>query len=361
MAFEQIVGQERAKVQAEAWLASGRLPHAVLLCGPRGTGKRQMALELAKAVNCRGEGPAPCGSCSSCRKVEALNHPDVHSLMPLPPQRNKKAAGDLRQSLLEYLRDKRELPRGSVNIARENIRVLQRDMTYAPAESVWKVGLVFEAESMHPAGANSLLKILEEPPGHAIFILVSSAPERLLPTVLSRCQRLVFKRLGEDQVRRWLQQEGLEGDRLELALQLGGGRVQRALQMVGDELDEVRRQAEEFLQAGLAGKDGVYWALVEEWGSSGARQQVEIFLEILCTYMRDLFLLNQGRDQAAVHRDRGPVLGELAGSLSVEQIEGLALEVERAFQSLHRNVNLRLVLTDCWRLLRRCGAALQRR
>ena len=111
----------------------------------------------------------------------------------------------------------------------------------APTESPRKVGLILAAERMHPAGANSLLKILEEPPPRVVFLLVSAAPERLLPTVLSRCQRLALGVLGEGDLRRALMDEDVVGERLELAMRMGAGSLERAREVAAGDYDETRR------------------------------------------------------------------------------------------------------------------------
>lgn len=356
MSFSQIIGQERAEALATAWLSAGRLPHAILVCGPAGTGKRRFARELAKAILCQqGKGLA-CDQCVSCHKVEELLHPDLHVLVPLPPNRGGKSASqgleEMRNAAVDYLQQGEAPFHSSANIARDQLRSLQREMSYAPAEGQRRVGLIYEAECMHPAGANSLLKMLEEPSRNAIFILVSSAPERLLPTVLSRCQRLPLQRLSPGVLRAHFSDSGLEPERVELAVRLAGGSLQRAEQVACGELDELRGLVEAFLAAGAGGDDAGYWSLLDELGVRDERGRLERFLELCGVYLRDLFLLAHGLTERMALVDRCAALERLLGCFSLDQLEAAAIEVDRAFDYLTRNVNVHLVLADLWRCLR---------
>ena len=331
------------------------MPHTILICGPAGTGKRRFALELIKAVNCQEVGVQACDRCVSCRKIDSLLHPDVHMLLPLPPRRGKKGDArvmeDMRTAVADYVQQEGTLFHSNVNIARDHLRLLQREMAYAPVEGARKVGLIFEAECMHPAGANSLLKILEEPPPNALFILVSAAPERMLSTVLSRCQRLSLQRLSQADLKTHFQGIKLGRERLELAVRMGEGSLRRATQVARGEFDELRGQAEAFLLAGIMREDEGYWSTLDELGARSERGQLERFLEICGAYLRDLFLLAYGREEEITQVDRRDFLEQLRPCLEAEQIEEAAAEIDRAYDYLSRNVNVNLVLVDLWRRL----------
>lgn len=164
MTFDRIIGHERQKDFLRRTLANNRLAHAYLFEGPEGVGKRLTALALARAVFC--EQSNGCGECTPCRKIDHNNHPDLQIVEPDGQQ-----------------------------IKIEQIRELQKNLSFRPVESTRRVCLIDQADRMNPAAANALLKTLEEPSSETLIILLSARPEALLTTVLSRCQRLPFARL----------------------------------------------------------------------------------------------------------------------------------------------------------------------
>jgi len=358
LSYERICGQDRAKSLIAAWLRRGRVPHAVLVSGPPGVGKRLLAYELAKALNCRAGAEEACGHCAPCRRTETWSHPDLCALVPLskrekedrepPPWR--EVWTEVRPEVMDYLAQGGSFSRGRANIPKNYFLSLRQEMGYAPVEGRWKVALIFEAECMYPAGANALLKILEEPPPHACFILVSSAPQRLLSTVVSRCQRLPLRRLSWEQLAGQLAGEGVEAQRAEVAARLAEGSLQRARQVAAGELDELSRQVERFLQAGVENQDGVYWELVEEL--AGDRLRLEQFLSLSSHYLRDVFLLSCQRSGEVARADRLEFLQQLQERLPAAGVEELAVELDRGFGCLGRNVHAPLVLAELWRQLR---------
>ena len=353
LTFESVIGQERARNIAEAWLRSNRIPHAILLCGPAGTGKRRFALELARALLCQQESVLTCNACPSCRKVSSNVHPDLQFMLPMSVKKGRRSIDPeiLRTAVQEYM-DGNVLG-SQVNISIEQLRQMQRDMSYAASQGGRKIAILLDAERMHPAGANSLLKILEEPSPDSIFILVSSVPERILPTVLSRCQRLTLNPLKADVVREQLQAMNIEGQALELGVRLGGGSVERARQIAVGEWDHLRAQVESFIEAGLAHRDEVFWQVVEEL--SGDRAIQDRFLQLSAFYLRDFFLLHHERKGRETMVDRSAYLGRLSEILNGDHIERAMLEIDRAAEALSRNASFQLVVSDLWRCLRRAG------
>jgi DNA polymerase III delta' subunit len=158
--------------------------HAYLFEGPRGVGKRVVANHLALLTNCTDDMPSrPCGGCNNCRQILAGTHPDVLVLQP-------------------------RADRASQTIALDDVREVIRKTTYKRYGAKRRFVLVDPADSLMPAAANALLKTLEEPTPGTGFILICANTSAMLPTILSRCQRIRFGAVGVDRVQQWLTQQG---------------------------------------------------------------------------------------------------------------------------------------------------------
>src|SRR5881398_1065398 len=252
MPIPPLYGHEGIRNRLVGAIASGRLPQALLLEGPRGVGKQRLGLWLAQALVCerpvngRGrEKGEPCGECQPCRLVLNVSHPDVHWFVPVEPAK-KGADADKQvdlaaEALAEQLAARRERrlyepPSGLASHGIASVRLMLRRLALKPALGRHKVFLIGDAERLVPqtgaeAAANALLKALEEPPAAATFILTTAAPESLLPTLLSRVVRVRVAGLADSVVTAFAQHElGVTGQR-ELAqrVALADGRIGRLL------------------------------------------------------------------------------------------------------------------------------------
>jgi DNA polymerase-3 subunit delta' len=170
--FADVQGQERALGVLRAALGNHRLHHALLFTGPSGVGKRMTALALASALNCDQAPGVGCGTCAVCTRIHEGIHPDVITLA-------REGAAQI------------------VPIETVRSQVIAA-VGLPPHEARERVFLIDEANSLQPAAANSLLKTLEEPPARTRFVLMTVAPDQLLPTIRSRCQRVSFSALGAE-------------------------------------------------------------------------------------------------------------------------------------------------------------------
>ena len=202
LTFDSVVGQQHIVSTLEHAITEGRLSHAYLFCGPRGTGKTTMARILAKALLCRNaeaaraEGASGCmpdGTCEECELIADGNHPDVYEL----DAASRTGVDNVREEIIN-----------SVN--------------FAPVRGKYKIYIIDEVHMLTTAAFNALLKTLEEPPAHVIFVLCTTDPQKILETILSRCQRFDFHRIGNEDIERRLayvcEQEGFDYDDEALAI-----------------------------------------------------------------------------------------------------------------------------------------------
>ena len=202
LTFESVVGQQHIVSTLEHAITEGRLSHAYLFCGPRGTGKTTMARILAKALLChnaeaaRAEGASGCmpdGTCEECELIAEGNHPDVYEL----DAASRTGVDNVREEIIN-----------SVN--------------FAPVRGKYKIYIIDEVHMLTTAAFNALLKTLEEPPAHVIFVLCTTDPQKILETILSRCQRFDFHRIGNEDIEHRLayvcEQEGFDYDDEALAI-----------------------------------------------------------------------------------------------------------------------------------------------
>lgn len=216
--FREVVGQKETKCQLVESVRSGKMPHALLFTGTPGSGKLPMALALARYLLCRYplEDDA-CGSCPSCKMMDKLSHPDLHFAFPIV--KRKPGHDSVCDDFLPQWREMLErnlyvdLPQWMLKIGAGNQQPqiyvresdeIQRKLSFKSSQGGYKVMLVWLPEKMNTECANKLLKLLEEPPLKTVFLLVSEQPDSLLPTIVSRTQRINLHPLADDEIERFL-------------------------------------------------------------------------------------------------------------------------------------------------------------
>lgn len=316
MGLAAVLGQDRVVDAIRRSITADRVAHAYLFEGPAGCGRRTTALAMIQALFCSQpvDGDA-CGQCRSCRKLESGNHADLHILEPLP--------------------DKRD-------ISIEQVRELQQVLSLRPYEANRKACLIHPAERMTIGAANALLKTLEEPPGHAVMILLATQADLLLSTVRSRCQHLRFSPLDDSIVARLLERQGMETGLAATLAPLAQGSMERARDIDGEEDARQRRE----ILAMLADADPGRIASIFDTSEAvaGNREETTGLFDLLISLIRDMLLLRTTGAEGIINL---PLLNGLAAeaarfpSSAIMEALQLALETRRAVQG---NVNAKLAL-----------------
>lgn len=315
----QVIGQDRILSLLDYSLKNNSIAHAYLLVGPRHVGKGTLAINMAQALNC--DGPeVPCGECRSCQRIREGKHADVTPI--------------------------RLDSRTEIGI--DDIRGLQHLANLPPYEGKCKVFIIDEAEYLSTEAANSLLKILEEPPPRVVWLLLAAEEERLLPTIISRCQRLELKPVPSERVQEVLiNSYSVDADKAKLLTQLCHGRLGWALSALADcGIVEQRSQRIDRLVSLLTGGLEQRFAYAQELANQfsqdrkGGAQITEIWLD----WWRDLMLIKGDCREAIMNVDYMTVLEEQAGGLSLSEIKEFLANLGLLQDAIFRNVNPRLAL-----------------
>jgi DNA polymerase-3 subunit delta' len=331
MALSQLPGQPRALEILQGAVSRSQVHHAYLFGGPEGSGKELAARLFLQALNCEKQPGIGCGFCGECTRVATFNHPDLHWIMPESELVARKLLG------------KGELSAApSRQIKIDQIRKLMERLAFRALTARRKGAVLLAAETMNVPAQNALLKTLEEPPADTTIILISTAPDALLPTIRSRCLRVPFVPLPIEAVAAEVQKQAkLSPESALRATRLGQGSLQRALEWTEARLAS---RADLFTKVlGLKHDDArPALALAEELAAE--RTEAEWALGQLRLALRDALMLQQGAPpESLANGDLGPVLSQLAQAQPARLLERIRT-VDDAERHLARNASPRFAL-----------------
>lgn len=258
--FDEIVGQEHVTTTLKNAIELGRISHAYLFAGSRGVGKTTTARILAKALNCAtGPTPSPCGKCSSCQEIANSVSVDVYEID------------------------------GASNRGIDEVRSLRENVKYAPSRGTYKIYIIDEVHMLTTEAFNALLKTLEEPPPHVVFIFATTQPNKIALTILSRCQRFDFRRLGDTEILSRIEfitrSENIDIDRD--AAVLVARRADGSIRDAESTLDQLASYSSDSIKKGdilaVLGicESELFFGLVDAFMKSDARQALEIVNEVV--------------------------------------------------------------------------------
>lgn len=356
MLFKDIIGQEAVATDLRQLAASGRLPHAMLLLGPAGSGKRTLALALAQYLLCQQPGPTDaCGVCPACLKVSKLIHPDLHFVFPVTGtnQTSDQFLPQWRQAMAEnpYLGSYdwlqfigAENKQGNIN--REECVQMVRKLSLKPFEGAYKIMILWLPEYLGNEG-NRLLKLIEEPPPATFFFLLAENQELILSTILSRCQLVKVNPLSDAEVAGGLQMRFPQlGEAAWGVAFLANGDFNAALALAQQRDNNLAVLFVDWLRKCFKGygPDLLQW--VEQFAGLGRENQKHFLLYGLHFLREFLRLLLTGSPQVRLQPEELQTAQNLAKVLRAEQVEQMADLFNQCFYRVERNANPKILFMD---------------
>ncbi|HWQ26575.1 MAG TPA: DNA polymerase III subunit [Chlorobaculum sp.] len=375
MSWNSIVGHDPQLRVLKTALGTDHLAHAYLFAGPEGSGKESVAFEIAKILNCRNtttlSAEGSCGECESCRQADLFMHPNIEYLFPVeaillessdPSKKENKKVAEAKERYEALIEEKKKnqfftpAMERSMGILTEQVVMLQQKASMAPRDGGKKVFIISQAERLHPSAANKILKLLEEPPAHVLFILVSSRPESVLPTIRSRCQTITFSRPRPSELDAWVGKRAPELNETErrFIVSFSRGNLRTALELIeartglgaASAMVGIRNQAIDYLRNILTpARFHEAIASCEEVSKNLSRSEQVMFLESLLLFFQDVtrrgidhFYPELNNPDIAVSTDR------FVKAFPGRDLHRASTVIEESIRSIERNASPLLVM-----------------
>lgn len=320
------IGNERAVAAIERAVAGGSPQRAYLFAGPERVGKATLALRLAQSLNCESD-ERPCGECSRCRRIASGSHADVFTVTVEPTSEGAQHTA----------------------IGVDQMREVERTVALAPYEGRSRVVIIDPADGMTTEAQNAFLKTLEEPPPHVVFVMVSAQAEKLLPTVISRCQRIDFRLVPAEAVESALRERSTGAEEARKLARLASGRPGWAFAMAAepallDKRREAIEQARSLATLPMADRMELAERLAERFREK--RDDVFSRLDEWESWWRDVLLSQSGAAESAANADMRTELEADARACERTAVLSFVKALGEAREQLRANVSARLALEN---------------
>ena len=322
MRFSDIIGQERAKRILIRAIRTKRIPHALLFSGIPGTGKKSLAKALALFLNCYSStDEGGCGICQSCKQLLSGNSPDL--------------------ILIEPEKEKGRFSRITI----EDIREINKRTSFSPFGN-YRVIIIDKAESMTDEAANSFLKLLEEPPDRNIFILNTAEPLNLLPTIVSRCQKIQFYPIPSSHIAKWLiKNKKLDFDTATVLSKICGGSLGKAISLIEKGFLKKREEWISFLiQLHTMDRDRLFSA-AEKY--SELKDEITDVLMTWQSWLRDIMTIKDCKGkELLINRDLSHMVEKISDRYDTKSLVDSLMLLYKAEQDIYKNRNIGLVIKN---------------
>ena len=312
-----LIGHEWAVQMLTKHIEQNQVRHAYLFSGPRGIGRRTLALRFAQSLNCTDLMPdgLPCGQCRVCRQTMQMQHPDL--------------------TIIQMAEDK-------TAILVDQIRELQHILSRSPFEAKFRIGLLLNFELATESAQNALLKTLEEAPTQAVLLLTVDAVESMLPTIVSRCEVMRLRAMRLDLLSQQLEEKHhIEPDQSQYLAHISGGRTGEALRLAHNE-EGLRKRAElmeELLEAIRSDRNDRLDSADKKYHYTG-REALRDACTVWLTFWRDVMVCAAGENAPLLNPDYEQVIRQLSETLGLQTAREQATAVQTTINRLEANVNV---------------------
>ena len=321
MDFRHVVGHEDIITRFRSSIEAGKVSHAYILSGEEGSGRSSLAFCFAKTLQCEEGGTDSCDNCTSCHQMDTGNHPDVIFVSHAKP--NLISVDEIREQVVN-------------------------SMDIKPYSSRYKIFIIKDCEKMNDQAQNALLKTIEEPPEYGIIILITNNPDKLLPTIRSRCIEIATKPVREKDIKDYLTNTcGIDSERAEFAIEYAQGNLGKAISLATNE------EYQGLINSVIELETHIFEMDMEEIvsyikGAEHYKMSIEEYLDLMMMWYRDIIVLKvTGNPDKILFKDQYSVISNQAKYLSFNELEDKGKAVDNAKIRLRANARF----DDIMRLL----------
>ena len=315
--FKDVIGHENVIGHFKSSIERGKVAHAYLIHGEKGTGKKMLAGLFAKTLQCEAGGTDPCGTCRSCLQCDSGNQPDV----------------------IWVTHDKPSVI--SVDDIRDQIN---KDINVRPYSSRYKIYIIPQGELMNPQAQNALLKTIEEPPEYAIIMILTNNIDKMLPTVLSRCIILNLKPVSELDIMEYLSKLGIPMAKAKFCVEFSFGNLGKAVRLAtSDEYNEIKQDCVRILKN--INKMEIYDLIESVKKMSKYKLDIYDYIDLMIMWYRDILMLKvSGSPDKLLFKEEYATLKQQANYISFEGIENVLEAMDKVKVRLEANVNFDIAM-----------------
>jgi DNA polymerase III subunit delta' len=363
MQFQKIIGLNQTKQTLIKAVQNNHLAHAQLFHGNEGSANLAMSIAFATYVNCEDKQPDDsCGRCPSCLKMSKLAHPDITYIYPTAGGKTEISENFMPQwreflsnhhfgNISDWLE---KINKKQPNIPVEEARQLLQKLSLKSYEGGYKIVIIWQAEYLHTATANALLKILEEPPDQTLFLLVCNSIERLLTTIISRTQRVAIRNFTDDEVINYLiQKQATSSDRAKQIAYLSEGNLSKALSIINHEGDSEHQWFANWMRMCYATKIDKLVPMADEFDGMIKEKQKGI-LEYGLSMFREIILYKNGAEKLIrLEGEELTFVQKFGGFLKDKSLEPIIQTLSDAYAHIERNVRAKMIFLDISLMIRK--------